>query len=136
EGRGVVIGELPAGVEECEPLRSRGTVLLACVGDDRAMVLDTSPSLHVERTFDGLGDLDRFVGDDDAGLGFVGPCDGGAPKAGAPDVVTTASTANTSNQRSEVFCVRAGPGHWVEHRLDPQDARDVTAWVPRPDGGA
>src|SRR5262249_8626690 len=117
-GRGAVVGELPDSSLECAPLRLGAAVLLACAGEDRAMVLDAAASLRVEWSFEGLADLARFVGDDDAGLGFVGPCNGGARRSVTVDAVTSASVANQSNQRSAVFCARMSGQRWVEHRLD------------------
>ena len=128
---------LPTTEETCAPLRVKDAALLVCESENRATVFDLASGGRIERTFD-LPDApswDRFVVADGEALGFLGPCEG--PTPGSPaDVVASASPTNASNQRSPVFCVRKGPGAWVEHRLAPADASDVVAWIPRAEGAA
>ncbi|MRG95067.1 hypothetical protein [Polyangium spumosum] len=128
---------LPTPEQSCAPLRVKDAALLVCESDNRATVLDLASGGRVERTFDlpGAPSWDRFVVADGEALGFLGPCEGPAPGSPA-DVVASASPTNASNQRSPVFCVRAGPGAWVEHRLSLADASDVVAWIPRAEGAA
>jgi hypothetical protein len=136
-GRATALVDVPPGEGNCAPFRGPEGMLLVCEGEGHASVVDVSAVPRVERSFDleGAPGLDRFVGTDGEALGFVGPCAGRAPPSPA-DVVSNASPSNSSNQRSPVFCARSGPGAWVEHRLDPADASDVVAWIPRPGGGA
>ncbi|HVK67278.1 MAG TPA: hypothetical protein VM694_22490 [Polyangium sp.] len=136
-GRANALLALETAEDACEPLRVKDGALLVCESHNRATVLDLASGGRIERTFD-LPDApswDRFVVADDEALGFVGPCEGPAPGSPA-DVVASASPTNASNQRSPVFCVRKGPGVWVEHRLAPADASDVVAWIPRAEGAA
>ncbi len=123
---------------ECTPVRSAGSVVLACVGSDRAVVVDVDGPPRTERSFDlaGASDIVRFAASGDA-LGYLGACDGTPPvvpddKARAPGEEPFAS----SRQRAPVFCVRAGRDDWVEHHLDPTEAADLLAWIPRVGGGA
>ncbi|UQA59476.1 hypothetical protein [Polyangium aurulentum] len=136
-GRATALADVPPGQGDCAPFRGPEGMLLVCQGEGRASVVDVSAVPRVERSFDleGAPSLDRFVGTDGEALGFLGPCAGRAPPSPA-DVVSTASPSNSSNQRSPVFCARSGPGIWTEHRLDPADASDVVAWIPRPGGSA
>ncbi|TKD03822.1 hypothetical protein [Polyangium fumosum] len=136
-GRATALLALETPEDTCAPLRVKDGALLVCESRNRAAVLDLASGGRIERTFD-LPDApawDRFVVADGEALGFVGPCEGPAPGSPA-DVVASASPTNASNQRSPVFCVRKGPGAWVEHRLAPADASDVVAWIPRAEGAA
>ncbi|MDC0742065.1 hypothetical protein [Polyangium mundeleinium] len=136
-GRATALLALETAEDTCAPLRVKDGALLVCESHNRATVLDLPSGRRIERTFD-LPDAptwDRFVVADGEALGFVGPCEGPAPGSPA-DVVASASPTNASNQRSPVFCVRKGPGVWVEHRLAPADASDVVAWIPRAEGAA
>jgi hypothetical protein len=123
---------------ECAPVRLPGEILLLCASKERATVLELAGSPRVERTFDlaHAADLDRFAVSDGEGVGFLGPCDGSPPRSSALDIVSSATPYNPSTQRSAVFCARKSRGEWIEHRLDPADAVDVIAWIPRPTGGA
>ena len=118
---------------ECAPIREGAAVLLVCSDRDRAMVLDVTGAPRIERTFDlpAARDRDRFVGGDDDGLGFLGPCDPTSTVIPAlpPDPAASAG-------RSAIFCARASRDAWIEHRLDPDDAAALFAWIPRPGGGA
>jgi hypothetical protein len=145
-GRATEILELPVSEGKCTPFRAPEGPLALCQGEERASVVDLRGVPHLERSFDIEGKAaeedaryvpgwDRFVGTDGEALGFLGPCSGKIPPSPA-DVVSGASPTNASNQRSPVFCVRAGPGSWVEHKLEPVDGTDVIAWVPRSNGGA
>jgi hypothetical protein len=118
---------------DCIAFRAADAPLLTCAGPDRASVIDISGVPRLERTFDltGAPELDRFVGFDGEALGYLGPCDGGPKEAPALD-----EAHNALPSRSAVFCVRKGREEWAEHRLDPADASDVVAWIPRPSGGA
>ncbi|MDI1445729.1 hypothetical protein [Polyangium sp. 6x1] len=136
-GRATALLALETSDDTCEALRVKDGPLLVCESKNRATVLDLENGGRLERTFD-LPDApiwDRFVVADGEALGFIGPCEGPAPGSPA-DVVASASPTNASNQRSPVFCVRKGPGVWVEHRLAPADASDVVAWIPRAEGAA
>jgi hypothetical protein len=118
---------------DCAPIRQGAAVLLACGDRDRAMILDVTGSPRIERTFDRRAprDRDRFVGDDDGGLGFLGPCDPAATVASAlPD------DPAASPGRSAYFCARASRDEWIEHHLEADDAGALFAWIPRPFGGA
>ncbi|HZF54375.1 MAG TPA: hypothetical protein VE093_37270 [Polyangiaceae bacterium] len=137
-GRASSAAELPEGFGECAPVRLPGEILLVCKSNERATVVELAGSPRVERTFDlaHAADLDRFAASDGEGLGFLGPCDGSPPRAPPMDVVSSATPYNASMQRSSVFCARKSRSEWIEHRLDPADATDVIAWIPRPSGGA
>lgn len=131
---------------ECTPVKLPDAVVLACAGEGRATVIDVTGVPRIERTFelpaedvDYSGpsvDLDRFSAADGIGLGFLGPCEGQAAPLTDVDAISGASQRNASAERSPVFCARASADHWVEHRLDPEDAPDVIAWMPRPGGDA
>jgi hypothetical protein len=122
---------------ECAPIRTADALLLACADHERAVVVDLAGAPRTERTFDltGAPDLDRFVGVDGEALGYLGPCDGAAPRDEL-EVFTGGEPYNASRKRTPVFCARAGRDAWVEHRVDPADAADVIAWIPRAGGGA
>lgn len=122
--------------ETCQPVAVRDRTLVVCEAGRRASVIDAG-SGHVERSFDIEQEYvwDRFVAADGEALGFVGPCAGRNPSPPV-DTVTGASMINNSPQRSPTFCVRTTSGTWVEHQVDPADATDLLAWVPREDGGA
>ncbi len=122
--------------EQCLPVTMNDRALIVCESARRATVIDAG-SGHVERSFDLEQEpvWDRFVAVDGEALGFVGSC-AGRTAAPAVDVVTSASPMNNSTQRSQTFCVRTTSGGWVEHRVDPEDATDLLAWIPRSDGGA
>ncbi|HLM73025.1 MAG TPA: hypothetical protein VK459_10050, partial [Polyangiaceae bacterium] len=137
-GRVASAAELPQEFGECAPVRLPGEILLVCESKDRATVLELAGSPRVERTFDlaHAAELDRFAASDGESLGFLGSCDGSPPRAAGPDVVSSATPYNPSSQRSAVFCSRKSRSEWIEHRLDPADASDVIAWIPRPSGGA
>ncbi|MEP7119664.1 MAG: hypothetical protein ABJE95_02095 [Byssovorax sp.] len=118
---------------DCAPIRQGAAVLLACADRERAMILDVTGAPRIERTFDQRAprDRDRFVGDDDGGIGFLGPCDPTTTIAAAlPD------DPAASPGRSAYFCARASRDAWIEHHLDPDDAGALFAWIPRPGGGA
>lgn len=123
---------------DCSPLRTADALLLACADHERASVVDVGGAPRTERTFDlaGAPDLDRFVGVDGEALGYLGPCDGPAPPRDELDVFSGGEPYNASRKRTPVFCARAGRDAWIEHRLDPADATDVIAWIPRAGGGA
>jgi hypothetical protein len=118
---------------ECAPIRDGARVLVVCSDRERAMVLDVTSAPRIERTFElpAARDRDRFVGGDDDGLGFLGPCD-------PTTTVTPALPPDpaASPGRSAIFCARASRDEWIEHRLDPDDAAAVYAWIPRRGGGA
>src|SRR5262249_28588924 len=122
---------------DCAPVRAGGIVVLACVGPERAAVVDLQGAPRTERTFDlaGASDLDRFVAGEDA-LGYLGPCDGTPPQVAEVEMGPNGEPYNASRQRVPAFCVRARGDEWVEHRLGPGEAEDVVAWIPRASGGA
>lgn len=126
--------------EDCTPARMPDALLLACRGDGRAMVIDVTGVPRIERTFEVAQDdersLDGFSIADGIGIGYLGPCAGPPPVRDEVDAVSGASQRNMSPQRSPVFCARASADHWIEHRLDPEDAADAVGWVPRPGGDA
>lgn len=124
---------------ECVAFRAPDGPMLACAGEGRAALVDISGAPRTERTFDFKvtdDERDRFVGADGEALGYLGPCDGAPDPTPDVEVVIAGETYNASRQRSPVFCVRAGRDTWIEHRLDPADATDVIAWIPRAGGGA
>jgi hypothetical protein len=123
---------------DCVPFRAGDGVVLACAGPDHASFIDLDGAPRTERTFDlsGARALDRFAGADGEAIGYLGPCEGGAPQKEPVQRVSSGEPYNASTQRSPVFCVRARRDTWVEHRLDPAEASDVIAWIPRPGGGA
>ena len=141
---------LPPGMDECAPLRGPEAMLAVCVGPERAIVLDLTGEPRVERSFalapppaEGDApraswrvDRDRFVGADGEALGYLGPCEGAPRPSLDLDAISNGSTYNPSVQQSPVLCARQAPGVWIEHRLDPEDATDVVAWVPRRGGDA
>jgi hypothetical protein len=134
------VAALDAGLGEadCAPVRIGAELLVACVGPDRAAVLDLEGAPRTERTFDlaGASDLDRFVAGGDEAFGYLGPCDGAPVEVPDVEVGPSGEAVNASRQRSPVFCARAGRDAWVEHRLLPDEAGDVVAWTPRPGGAA
>ena len=135
-GRATEILRYGAEGESCQPVAVMDRTLVVCEAGRRASVMDAGSGI-VERSFDIEQDYvwDRFVVADGEALGFVGSCAGRNPSPPV-DIVTGASTTNTSAQRSPTFCVRTPSGTWVEHQLDAADATDVMAWIPRSDGGA
>lgn len=137
-GRALSVDQVTEKGADCAPIRAPDGLLLVCSSPERAVVVDVTATTRIERSFDltGAPPYDRFVGTDGEGLGFVGSCDGGAIAPEPVDAISSASPYNTSAQRSPVFCVRASHDSWIEHRVDPADATDVYAWIPRPDGGA
>jgi hypothetical protein len=137
-GRGQSGVQWPEAAGLCELLQAPDTILLLCAGPERATVMELGESNQIERTFNlaNAPEYDRFSAVDGEALGFVGPCDGSPPPVAPADGISPDSVYNPSSQRSPVFCSRAGRDAWVEHRLDPADAMDVFAWVPRPGGGA
>ncbi|WP_437669667.1 hypothetical protein [Sorangium sp. So ce131] len=144
-GRATSAAALPPGSGECAPFRAHDALLAVCAGPDRASVVDLSAgdaarALRIERTFELRAgtqrDEDRFVGVDGEALGYVGPCEGPPRPQLDLDAISRGAIVPGSTQRSAVFCVRRGPGAWVEHHLDPADATFVFAWIPRRGGGA
>ncbi|WP_437274819.1 hypothetical protein WME90_26595 [Sorangium sp. So ce375] len=145
-GRASSVVPLPPGSGECAPFRASDALLAVCAGPERASVVDLSSdaraprALRVERSFELLPEpapeMDRFVGVDGEALGYVGPCEGPPRPRIDLRALSQGALAGESTQQSAVFCVRRGPGDWVEHRLDAADATDVLAWIPRRGGGA
>ncbi|MGK3992546.1 hypothetical protein [Sorangium sp. So ce1024] len=133
---------LPPGSGACAPFRASDALLAVCVGPDRATVVDVSAgarALRIERAFElrpGEEEAERFVGVDGEALGYVGPCEGLPRPRLDLRAISGGALAGGSAQESAVLCVRRGPDAWVEHRLDPADASDVLAWIPRRGGGA
>lgn len=127
-------------LEECTPVRMPDALLLTCRGGERAMVIDVTGTPRIERTFEiaeGESEqLDAFSVADGVGVGYLGPCAGPIPVRDEVDAISGASQRNASSQRSPVFCARASADHWIEHRLDPDDAADVIGWMPRAGGDA
>ncbi|WP_438031704.1 hypothetical protein [Sorangium sp. So ce204] len=143
-GRASSVAPLPPGSGECAPFRAGDALLAVCAGPERASVVDLSSdarALRVERSFELLPEpareTDRFVGVDGEALGYVGPCEGRPrPRIDLRALSQQGALGGDATQQSAVFCVRRGPGDWVEHRLDAADASDVLAWIPRRGGGA
>ncbi|WP_437766319.1 hypothetical protein WMF27_25210 [Sorangium sp. So ce281] len=142
-GRASSVAPLPPGSGECAPFRAGDALLAVCAGPERASVVDLSSdarALRVERSFELLPEparaTDRFVGVDGEALGYVGPCEGPPRPRIDLRALSQGAIAGDATQQSAVFCVRRGPGDWVEHRLDAADASDVLAWIPRRGGGA
>lgn len=135
--------ELPEAHGDCEPVDVDGEPLLVCITDARASVYSLLGEPVLERSFplrqseerSWQAEQDRFAAVPGEALGFVGPC-AGEIDDGAPDVTSGASALHRSRQRSRAFCVRRGPGRWVEHEVGAADADAVIAWVPRRHGGA
>lgn len=130
-----------AGVDidaDCFAFRAADGVLLACAGRERATVVDLRGAPRIERTFDlsGAPDLDRFIGFDGEALGYLGACDGSPQRSLEIESASGGEGYNNSPSRSEVFCVRKGHEEWIEHRIDPGEASDLVAWIPRASGGA
>ncbi len=118
---------------ECAPIRQGASVLLVCGDRDRATIVDVTGAPRIERTFDqpAARNRDRFTGDDDGGLGFLGPCD-----PAATSVRPLPDDPAASPGRSAYFCARASRDEWIEHHIEPDDAAALFAWIPRPGGGA
>ncbi|WP_438014028.1 hypothetical protein WMF18_24270 [Sorangium sp. So ce315] len=141
-GRASSSAPLPPGSGACAPFRASDALLAVCVGPDRASVVDISAdarALRIDRAFErrpGEEAAERFVGVDGEALGYVGPCEGLPRPRLDLRAISRGALTGGSTQESAVFCVRRGPGAWVEHRLDPADATDVLAWIPRRGGGA
>ncbi len=131
------LGDLAGKDAECSAFRARDADLLVCADRERATVIDLAGAPRVERTFDlgGAPDLDRFLGADGEALGFLGACDGRARRA-SDEPLAGIEAPSPSPSKSAVFCVRKARDAWVEHRLDPVDAAEVVAWIPRFGGGA
>lgn len=138
---------LPPDSGECAPFRAPEGVLALCVGEERARVIEISSAPRaprIEREFEidppdeggYRNQRDRFVGVDGEALAFLGPCAGRPRPQLAIDAISSASALNPSPQQTPVICARSAPGEWTEIRLDPEDATDVIAWVPRPGGAA
>ncbi|WP_437595921.1 hypothetical protein WMF28_25385 [Sorangium sp. So ce590] len=145
-GRASSVAPLPPGSGQCAPFRASDALLAVCAGPDRASVVDVASdaraprALRIERAFELRPEPEReagrFVGVDGEALGYLGPCEG-LPKPWLDlRAISSAAFAGDPAPRSAVFCVRSGPLVWVEHRLDPADATDVLAWIPRGGGGA
>ncbi|XXY51574.1 hypothetical protein WME91_10570 [Sorangium sp. So ce269] len=142
-GRASSGAPLPPGSGACAPFRASDALLAVCAGPDRASVVDIASGARaprIERAFElrpGVErDTDHFVGVDGEALGYLGPCEGlPRPRLDLREI-SRGALAGGSTQQSAVLCVRRGPGAWVEHRLDPADATDVLAWIPRRGGGA
>src|SRR5262249_1983860 len=126
----------------CLPAKLPDSVVLLCHTRERAMIIDATGVPRIERTFDleqengERSELDDFSAVDGVGVGYLGPCEGPPPVRDDIDSISGASQRNQSPQRSPVFCSRASADHWVEHRLDAEDAADVIGWMPRPGGDA
>ncbi|WP_437989480.1 hypothetical protein [Sorangium sp. So ce145] len=142
-GRASSVAPLPPGSGACAPFRAGDALLAVCAGPERASVVDLSSdarALRVERSFELLPEpvreTDRFVGVDGEALGYVGPCEGRPRPRIDLRALSQGALGGDATQQSAVFCVRRGPGDWVEHRLDAADASDVLAWIPRRGGGA
>ncbi|WP_437806776.1 hypothetical protein [Sorangium sp. So ce1078] len=145
-GRASSVAPLPPGSGACAPFRASDALLAVCAGPDRASVVDVSSdaraprALRIERSFELRREPEReagrFVGVDGEALGYLGPCEGlPRPRLDLGAISRGAFGAGPAPE-SAVFCVRRAPGAWVEHRLDPADATDVLAWIPRGGGGA
>ncbi len=135
--RATSVTPIPAAASaECAPIRQGRAVLLACSDKDRAMIVDVTGTPRIERTFDqpAARDRDRFAGSDDESLGFLGPCDPASPASSRAAALPDDPAASPG--RTAVFCARASRDVWIEHRLDPDDAAFLFAWIPRPLGGA
>ncbi len=130
--------EIEQATGKCAPLALPDHTLLLCADKERATVIQLGTQPRVERTFDLVDapELDRFTAADGEALGFVGPCKGNPKPEFDVDVVANATPYNTSPSRSSVFCVRKSESEWIEHTLNPTDASDIVAWIPRPAGGA
>lgn len=130
--------EIEQATGRCTPLALPDHILLLCADKERATVIQLGVSPRVERTFDifDTPDADRFAASDGEALGFLGPCKGVAKPEFQVDTISNATPYNGSPSRSSVFCVRKSASEWIEHSLNPTDASDVVAWVPRTDGGA
>ncbi|MGK3961207.1 hypothetical protein WMF38_50150 [Sorangium sp. So ce118] len=142
-GRASSGAPLPPGSGACAPFRASDALLAVCASPDRASVVDIASGAgapRIERAFElrpGVErDTDHFVGVDGEALGYLGPCEGlPRPRLDLREI-SRGALVGGSTQQSAVLCVRRGPGAWVEHRLDPADATDVLAWIPRRGGGA
>lgn len=121
---------------DCVALRAPDAPLLVCADETHATVLDLSGAPRVERTFDlaGAPERVRFTGVDGEALGYLGPCDG--PPEPAEELSVAGEPYVFPREHTSTFCVRAGRDAWVEHHLDPADATDVLAWIPRAGGAA
>ncbi|WP_437566495.1 hypothetical protein [Sorangium sp. So ce542] len=145
-GRASSVAPLPPGSGACAPFRASDALLAVCAGPDRASVVDLASdargpgALRLERAFELRPEPEReggrFVGVDGEALGYLGPCEGLPRPRLDLGALSRAAFAGGAAPESAVLCVRRGPGVWVEHRLDPADATDVIAWIPRAGGGA
>lgn len=134
EARSMSTDWLPQGVE-CLPFAAKDGVLFACSWESYqgygGYVLRSSggePPV-VEKAFSDDG---YFAGDDHGALGFVGSC------AATPRLIDQDSRGRDSGDivPSPVFCVRRGPGDWVERSLDLEPGTALLGWAPRADGTA
>jgi hypothetical protein len=134
EARSMSTDWLPQGVE-CLPVGAKDGVLFACSWESYqgygGYVLHSSggePPV-VEKAFSDDG---YFAADDHGALGFVGSC-----KA-APRLIDQDSRGRDSGDIAPkpVFCVRRGPGDWVERSVDLDPGVALLGWAPRADGSA
>jgi hypothetical protein len=123
----------------CQPLRAADGVLFACVweryeayGGYVLRSVAGAPPV-VEKAFSDDG---SFVADDDGALGFIGSCRAGARWYDAEEQARTSEAASPDTPLRPVFCVRRGPGDWVEHQLELGEGASLAAWIPRRDGTA
>jgi hypothetical protein len=134
EARSMSTDWLPQGVE-CLPLAAKDGVLFACSWESYqgygGYVLHSSggePPV-VEKAFSDDG---YFAADDHGSIGFAGSC------TATPRLVDQDSRGRDSSDivPSQVFCVRRGPGDWVERTIDLDRGTALLGWAPRPDGTA
>ena len=134
EARSISTDWIPQGVE-CLPIGAKGSVLFACSWESYqgygGYVLRSSggePPV-VEKAFSDDG---YFAADDHGALGFVGSC-----KA-TPRLVDQDKGGGESGDilPKPVFCVRRGPGDWVERSVDLEPDLALLGWAPKTDGTA
>ena len=130
---------IPGGLL-CQPLRAPepGAVLFACSWERSqgygGYVLRSAGGAPpiIEKAFSDDG---SFVADDDGALGFVGSC---RAETRSFDAEERARLAESSAEAplGPVFCVRRGPGSWIERRVELGEGASLVGWVPRRDGTA
>lgn len=134
---GLATDWLPNGLE-CGLVRADDGVLFACTwqryqgygGYVMRSVAGEPPELERAFTDDG-----GFVADDDGAIGFAGSCLA-TERLFDPNDPSNNDWAPREPKPRSVFCVRRGPGDWIERRAEAGEGASLVAWAPRKDGSA